>query len=141
MTFTICDYDSAYADDLRQVYLASRRETFHWLDTAAYQPNDFDQATQDEVIRVALVQGKAVGFISWYAPDNFIHNLFVDKEHTRQGIGKALLLDCLAELSRPVRLKSLQQNVNALSFYQSQGWRIEAEGESADGPYYLMRKD
>jgi ribosomal protein S18 acetylase RimI-like enzyme len=139
--YTIVEYTNAYADDLRRIYLESRQKTFYWLDTSAYRLNDFDQATQDEMIRVALVNNRAVGFVSWYVPANFIHNLFIDSVYTNQGIGKALLNHCLAELGRPARLKCLQQNVNALAFYQSQGWQIEKEGESADGPYYLMRLD
>jgi GNAT superfamily N-acetyltransferase len=139
--YVIHEYNSSYDDDLRRIYLESRQQTFHWLDTSAYQLNDFDQATQDEAIRVALVEEKPVGFISWYEPDYFIHNLFINQAYTKQGIGKALLNCCLAEIGRPARLKCLQQNLNALKFYQSQGWRIEAEGDSEDGPYYLMWLD
>lgn len=137
----ICEYETKYANDLQQIYLEARQQTFQWLDTSAYQLNDFDQATQDEVIRVALVGEKPVGFISWYVPDNFIHNLFIDQALRNQGIGKALLNHCLTELGRPARLKCLQQNKNALGFYQSQGWQIEEDGGSDDGRYYLMRKD
>ncbi|RIV27762.1 N-acetyltransferase [Fibrisoma montanum] len=137
----ICKYDSIYAKELRRIYLESRQQTFHWFDTSAYELDDFDQATQNEVIRVALVAGKSVGFISWYEPENFIHNLFIDKNYRNQGIGKALLNHCLAELGRPSRLKCLQENVKALGFYQSQGWQIEAEGKSDNGLYYWMRID
>ncbi|GAB3031296.1 GNAT family N-acetyltransferase [Spirosoma pulveris] len=139
--YAIYTYNTSYADDLRRIYLESRQRTFHWLDTSAYELNDFDQSTQDEEIQVALVAGKPVGFISWYAPANFIHNLFIDQAYTKQGIGKALLTTCLAELSYPARLKCLQQNVIALAFYQSLGWLIEGQDDSVDGSYYLMRKD
>src|SRR5207237_700136 len=72
------------------------------------------------------------------APDNFIHNVYVDPSFLQQGIGKALLDRCLVEIGRPATLKCLQKNTNALSFYQTQGWTIKDEGPSDDGPYYLM---
>lgn len=141
MNVEIHVFEPKFADDLRLLYLDSRRQAFHWLATDAYKLSDFDQATQDEEIRVALYQGKPVGFIAWYVPDNFIHHLFLAWNYQKKGIGKALLLACLAELEGPCRLKCFQQNDRALGFYHSQGWQFEAEGHSADGPYYLLRLD
>ncbi|PKK38433.1 hypothetical protein BWI96_01270 [Siphonobacter sp. SORGH_AS_0500] len=138
MIYEVCAFANEHTDDLRQIYLKSRQQTFTWLDTANYALDDFDQATVDEVILVAVCEGQSIGFISWYAPANFVHHLFIDSAYTNRGIGKELLSHCLARMGRPAQLKCLEQNVNALAFYQSQGWQIQEQGESEEGSYFLL---
>lgn len=138
MTCLILDCAAEYINDLRQIYFDSRQYAFPWLDTAAFQLSDFDAATEDEVIRVAVVDGRPVGFVSWYAPDNFIHHLFVDPGWMGRGVGRALLEDCLGRMGRPAQLKCLHRNTLALLFYQQLGWHTVEEGESADGRYFLL---
>jgi hypothetical protein len=48
------------------------------LDSAEWQPEDFDAATRDEEIWVAVQNGHRLGFASVWTNDNFLHNLFVD---------------------------------------------------------------
>lgn len=130
-----------YREDLKRLYLASRLHAFTWLNASRFSLDDFDSATLGETVLVAVAGEKPVGFISWWEPDNFVHNVYVDSRFLHQGIGKALLNQCLAEIGRPATLKCLQQNTEALSFYLAQGWCIKNEGPSSDGPYYLMTYD
>jgi ribosomal protein S18 acetylase RimI-like enzyme len=133
---------SALPDDLprlREIYVRSRAATFGWLDPASLQLADFDEATRDEPILVAEQNQRLAGFVSWWPPENFIHNLFVDPVFQRQGIGRQLLQACLAQIGRPATLKCVQQNQAALDFYFQQGWQIAGEGSSANAPYYLLR--
>lgn len=141
MNWRIGKMQAAHREDLRSLYLQSRLHTFKWLDTSKFSLEDFDSATLGETVLVAVVGAKPVGFISWWVPDDFIHNVYVDPHFLHLGIGKALLDQCLAEIGRPATLKCLQQNTSALSFYQAQGWCIKDEGPSSDGPYYLMTYD
>lgn len=138
MNWQIEKMQPVYRSDLQKLYLQSRIHVFTWLDISGYSPDDFDSATLDENVLVAVTNKRPVGFISCWAPDNFIHNVYVDPSFLQQGIGKALLDRCLVEIGRPATLKCLQKNTNALSFYQTQGWTIKDEGPSDDGPYYLM---
>jgi GNAT superfamily N-acetyltransferase len=78
------------------------------------------------------------GFVSWWPPENFIHNLFVHVDYQRCGVGRALLKACLDNLGRPSQLKCVQQNVNALAFYKRLGWSVIAEGMAVEGPYFLL---
>lgn len=123
---------------IREIYLASRTVAFTWESPQGYQLEDFDRATKDEVIWVAAVGDRPVGFIAWWAPQNFVHHLCVDPHFTRRGIGSALLKRCLAQVDRPVSLKCVQRNTAAISFYVSQGWRIATTDHSPEGAYYLM---
>ncbi|GAB3897639.1 GNAT family N-acetyltransferase [Spirosoma agri] len=138
MNWQICAVQPEYLDDLRQLYLESRIQTFTWLDASTFKRDDFDSATAEEKLLVAITDGKPIGFISWWLPDNFIHHLYVDPRFLHQGVGTALLRQCLANIGRPARLKCLQQNTNALAFYLAQGWRINEEGTSAEGAFCLM---
>ncbi|WP_299407241.1 GNAT family N-acetyltransferase [Acaryochloris sp. IP29b_bin.148] len=67
-----------------------------------------------------------------------MHHLFVDPHFTRRGIGTALLHKRLSAIGRPASLKCIQRNIEAIAFYQSQGWQIMSSGTSTEGKYYLM---
>ncbi|WP_338874336.1 GNAT family N-acetyltransferase [Spirosoma sp. SC4-14] len=138
MTWQIRNMQPEYLMSLRQLYLDARQHTFNWQDISKFRLDDFDTATKDEEILVAVSGNTPIGFVSWWEPDNFIHNLYVDAGYYRQGIGKSLLEHCLTKIGRPAALKCLQQNTPALLFYQSQGWRVHSAGQSDDGNYFLM---
>jgi GNAT superfamily N-acetyltransferase len=126
---------------LREIFLSSRQRFFTWLEAGCMQLEDFDAATADEPILVAVLENQIVGFISWWPPNNFVHNLFAAPTFTRRGIGRKLLAACLAEIGRPATLKCVKLNELALAFYQRLGWRVAGEGASADGGYYLLQLD
>ncbi|QDU31803.1 putative acetyltransferase [Anatilimnocola aggregata] len=141
MSLEIRDFRPADLEPLRWIYLRSRAEAFVWLEPNSLLLQDFDVATQEEPILVAEQAGTIAGFVSWWPPENFIHNLFIDPAFTRQGIGRALLVECLTRIGRPATLKCVQQNANACAFYRALGWTIAAEGTGDHGAYFLMRKD
>jgi ribosomal protein S18 acetylase RimI-like enzyme len=105
---------------LRTLYLHARREAWPWQDSADWQLEDFDAATRDEVIWVAVQKGHRLGFASVWTNDNELLE-HVQKTFTSTG-----------------PLKCLVKNARAIAFYQRHGWHIEATGDSPDGEYYLM---
>ncbi len=126
---------------LKEIYYASRKKAFYWMDTSTFTPDDFDRDTKDEIIWVAHLNHKPVGFVSIWEQDNFIHSLYVHPESVGQGIGTELLDVCLREIGRPVTLKCSEPNINARGFYLSKGWDTISTGENEDGRYLLMRID
>ncbi|MEO6687198.1 MAG: GNAT family N-acetyltransferase [Dyadobacter sp.] len=136
--WTICDYTPEHREQLRHIYLESRKLAFPWVDADSLKLEDFDSSIQEEEVLVALQDDVPIGFIAWWLPDNFIHSLFIDPKFVGKGIGKSLLDACLERTGRPAALKCLQANKNALEFYFSQGWEIISDGESPDGDYYLL---
>lgn len=124
---------------LRELYLITRQTAFRWVIAKTLQREDFDRDTQDEPILVAVVECSLAGFISWWPPENFVHNLFVAPEFQGRGIGKSLLAAALAQMGRPVTLKCVQQNESAIKFYQRVGWEIAGAGSSVSGDHFLMR--
>lgn len=124
---------------LREIFLQLRRETFHWNDPAIYRLEDFDTQTEGERMLVGEIDGQVAGFISWWAPENFIHHLYIDAACKRRGLGRALLEACLRRIGRPAQLKCVSRNANALAFYHALGWKSIATGCSDEGEYQLLQ--
>ncbi|WP_426448401.1 GNAT family N-acetyltransferase [Siccibacter colletis] len=123
---------------LRTLYLHARRENWTWLNGSDWQLEDFDAATRNERIYVALEDGHRVGFASLVENGNFLHNLFIDPAWQGKGIGSALLEHVQQQFTSTGALKCLAKNQRAIEFYQQHGWTIEATGASPEGEYLLM---
>lgn len=123
---------------LRKLFLKVRQDTFTWADPASFDSLDFDKETEGEYILVALLQNRLIGFISVWTEDSFIHHLYVDREHQRQGIGTSLLNAIMEKINFPVRLKCMQQNVPALDYYHRRGFVHKARGETVTGSFILL---
>ncbi len=125
---------------LRELFLRVRQQTFLWVDPATLRLEDFDKATEGEAILVAEVEGAIAGFVSWWPPENFLHNLYIDTSRQRAGVGAALLQACLERTGRPVRLKTSIQNASAIAFYRKHGFKVASNGFAEEGEYYLMEQ-
>ncbi|NEU54957.1 GNAT family N-acetyltransferase [Bacillus altitudinis] len=123
---------------LRQIYLESRRQSFHWLNTEEIKLQDFDQDTQEEQIFLAEENNKILGLISLYVPDRFIHHLFVHPEAAGQGAGDLLLKQAIKVLGTPVTLKCVSENHKALFFYQKRGWKAVVEEGEPGAKYWVL---
>jgi|SRR3569833_624531 len=136
--FVIREFAEADRPALRNIYLDSRKHTFHWLNTALFELTDFDRDTEREKIFVAEDERLIKGFTSLWLPDNFIHHLYVHPQFLNKGIGKMLLTRAVATAVKPITLKCMVNNHNALAFYKAQGWRCQSEGVNEDGTYQLL---
>ena len=124
---------------LRTVYLETRRQAFSWLDGDSLKLDDFDKDTHGERIWVYELSKEIIGFVSIWEPEDFIHHLFILPEFLRQGYGSQLLATAMGSMSHPAKLKCVSQNIAALNFYHSKGWRTISKGISSDGEYHLMQ--
>lgn len=136
----IREFHEADRPILRDIYLQSRTETFHWLDASGYTPEDFDRDTEGELILVAEQDGVVVGFVAAWVPNNFIHHLYIRPGQARKGWGRQLLDACVARLQKPIRLKCLEKNETGVAFYLAQGWVEEFKDGDALGIFLTMRK-
>ena len=99
---------------------------------------DFAEVTAGEKIFAAELDGKIVGFLSLWEPDNFIHFLFVDRSARGQHVGTRLIQYTADHFGYPLSLKCLTRNEKALQYYESSGWKEKATGTSEDGEYVLL---
>ncbi|EHQ9269866.1 GNAT family N-acetyltransferase [Vibrio parahaemolyticus] len=134
----IIRFQSHHLNALKKLYLESRLATFIWLDTVEFDLSDFERDTEGESIWVAIESNKVVGFVSIWAPENFIHHLFVSPRNIRSGVGLKLL-DLAKQRYPSLSLKCLSQNINATEFYLSQGFTIAETVDNGAESYHLMK--
>lgn len=127
---------------LAEIFLAARVRAFHWVDPDSFGISDFAAKTEGETIYLAEDgDGCPVGFISVSQLESFVHHLYVDPRHQRQGIGSRLLRSLDAWLPRPYHLKCLVANHPARAFYRKHGWTEQGRGSDELGEYLLMEYD
>jgi len=134
----IREFVEADRPELQRIYLYSRQQTFYWLNTALFELTDFDNDTSGEEILVAEDDDMLKGFIALWRADNFIHHLYVHPQFLNKGIGQMLLGKVIEKSIKPITLKCMVNNQNALAFYKSQGWCYKSEGLNEEGQYYLL---
>ncbi len=137
--FFIRRAERADRDDLAALYLACRRQTFSWVDPAAYALTDFDADTDGEHVLVCEREGQVVGFAGLSIGDNFLHHLFVHDTHQGHGAGRGLLRAAQSCASGPLRLKCVVRNERAQRFYQRLGGVITATQEGGlEGAHHVI---
>lgn len=139
MDWIIRNSIDADRDALADIYLAGRRDTFHWLVPTSFRHGDFASQTKDELIMIAETpEAEVAGFISLWEPDGFIHMLYIHLKWQGRGAGTALLRALPDWLNNTYRLKCLVQNERAKGFYLKHGFEVTGTGSSPDGKYEVL---
>jgi ribosomal protein S18 acetylase RimI-like enzyme len=131
-------YGAQDGRDCARIYAEARREAFSWCAPERFQPEEFFTDSIDEQIHVALIDDRVAGFLSLWTAGHFIHLLFVDPAHFRQGIGARLLDHATVLLAPWAWLKCQAQNERALAFYRSRGWHVGTGGMNDIGPWVAV---
>lgn len=77
-----------------------------------------------------------MGVAAFYAPDNFLHSLYVAER--RGGVGKALLDHVIRVSTGPVSLKCQAANLKAQAFYEREGFQAVEHGrDPPSGPPWV----
>ena len=110
-----------------------------WLPQTVCVGKSFADVSPGEVVYlVKALSGELCGFVSVYAPESFIHHLYVAPEFQRRGLASALLASLHESLPLPWRLKCTQANTNALAFYVAKGWQKVSAGDGEDGEFFVL---
>jgi GNAT superfamily N-acetyltransferase len=109
------------------------------LSSVAVSVVDFQAQLEGECTFVAKLDCRAVGFVSVWSDNNFVHHLYVLPDFQNQGVGSALLKKCLDRFGLPLRLKCGKSNRAARNYYENAGWLRESEKIGPDGPYINYR--
>jgi hypothetical protein len=109
------------------LYVRVLRDTFTWAPPEKHREADFYRAAREEQIWVAAEGGRIIGLAALFAPQNFLHSLYV--EERGRGVGKAL--------DGPLQLKCQAANIRAQAFYFREGFRCTERGQ--DGGVAWLR--
>jgi len=120
---------------LAEIFLIARRHAFTWLPSDRFRLSDFKRETEGEVLIVAEIDGRIVGFASLWEPDCFLHHLYVDPALHRRGIGRALIAALVPRCAKPLQLKCQTNNRTAMAFYRRLGFVTADSGVSDMGPW------
>ncbi|MFH6967865.1 GNAT family N-acetyltransferase [Flavobacterium sp. FlaQc-28] len=123
---------------LRILFFEERKLTFTWLNTSDFQLDDFEKYTQGELILTALQEDIPIGFISIWAPTNFVHHLYIHHKYQNKGIATKLLNAAVSKTNFPLTLKCLENNLKAVDFYKRKGFIEKRKGQSENGTYILF---
>ena len=129
------------AEALEILFQLTRQKTFTYASPDAFKIGDYKKSVEGEEVWVAEADGKIIGFVSLWLPDNFIHNLFIHPDWQGRGIGSLLLKKAEERLSFPIELKVTTTNSKACVFYEKHGWNKVAIGNNGIEEYFLYRKD
>jgi GNAT superfamily N-acetyltransferase len=108
------------------------RETFTWIPPDRHREADFYRAAREEEVYVAVddSDGRILGLATLFAPQNFLHSLYVTERG--RGIGKALIDHVAETLDGPLQLKCQAANTRAQAFYIREGFRVTEYGDDGD---------
>lgn len=115
-----------------------------WNNTFPHWPRrvgvaDFIAETADEIVFVAAMTGRVCGFASLYAPESFLHLLYVAPAAQSQGVGSALLRTVLRNAAAPLSLKCQITNTRARAFYAKHGFAEAGVGEDEFGRWVRLK--
>lgn len=96
---------------------------------------DIKNALAGEEVYEAIADGETIAFISLWEPDNFIHYLFVNPLYQSKGVGLQLITHLSEVYGKPLGLKCLLENANAVRFYKKNDFHEKYRGTSAEGEY------
>jgi ribosomal protein S18 acetylase RimI-like enzyme len=99
----------------------------------------FEAATDGEQIWLALKDGHVAGFAAYYAPDHFLHSLFVDPDLQRSGIGKALIEHVVRVHGPGYTLKVEKENTGAIFFYEHLSFTDVTPLEDKAASWFLLK--
>ncbi len=120
------------------VYLTSRRECLAFAPLAHGEEDVRQWITQVLIpsggVTVAEAEDEIIGMmsVSRDAGIYWIDHLYLHPHWTGQGIGTAFVEYAKAELDRPIRLYTFQQNTGARRFYERHGFVVVAFGDGSD---------
>lgn len=128
--------------ELCQLYNDILEKVFVWQEEPRVDLDDFSKMINGELIYIAYVEYKLVGFLTLYEPDTFVHFLFIDNTLQRSGVGSRLLEEVELDFpSKDISLKCLVKNKKALSFYKKKGFKVvETKNKLGLESYQLLIK-
>lgn len=114
--------------------------TFTWRPKNWFKAADFLRFAKEETVYVAESNGQLLGLLSLYAPESFVHCLYVEAEAQGLGVGSALIAHVAKEARGTLSLKVDEPNIRAVVFYQQRGFKERESGDDHGIRWLLLRQ-
>lgn len=124
---------------LAAMAVAAMRASFHWHAPDHWREDVFLADASGDDLYAAEIDGALAGVLGFYAPENFIHSLFVAPTFQRRGVGAALLSKAGSLATGPLSLKVDEPNLSARAFYARFGFAEAGRGETMGVAWLLLR--
>jgi ribosomal protein S18 acetylase RimI-like enzyme len=121
------------------LYESVGRSHFNWRPMADFVAADFLRFAEQEEVWVAVDGERLLGLLSYYAPEHFVHCLYIDDAAQGQGVGRALLARMRTEAGVALELKVDEANTGALGFYEKLDWHMIGGGETGGYRWFRLR--
>ena len=131
---TIRGYEPADFDGVNDLWRRSRLRAFPDLQARTGHTAEEDREYFRDVVLVrhdvwvAELDGRVAGFLA--IAGDFIDQLYVDPDHQRKGLGRALIAHARELSPSGLRLFTFQINHDGRAFYESQGFLVARLGVS-----------
>lgn len=122
-----------------RLYVEIGRQHFTWQPDSHFQADEFLRSASEEEVWIACRGRWIDAFLSYYAPEHFLHFLFVDRDRRGHGIGSALVGHVRQHYRTPHTLKVQVPNEAARRFYAALGYAEAGRGVSGGVGWLLMR--
>jgi GNAT superfamily N-acetyltransferase len=122
-----------------RLYVETGRADFQWRPASYFRADDFLGYAEHEDVWVADRGGAVVGFLTYFAPEHFLHYLFVARAARGGGIGSALIAHARAHYGAPHGLKVDVPNGGARRFYERLGYVEVGSGEMGGVDWIELR--
>ena len=105
-----------------RLYVDIGEAEFHWRPAGFFQVAEFLGYAEAEELWVAETDGAIAGFLSYFAPEHFLHSLYIRRGARGQGVGAALIAHVRAHYGALHSLKVEVPNEGARRFYERLGY-------------------
>lgn len=126
--------------ELEELFLMTRRATFNTRPPEMFKLADYKESVEGEEVWVVEHNQILVGFISFWRPKRFIHNLFVHPNWQKQGFGSMLLKQAEECLRLPLSLRVEMDNLGVCAFYEKNGFEYISTHPAPEDRYVVYRK-
>ncbi len=126
-------------DVLAALYQDVASRTFAYDCTRHVDASQFKSLVEGEDVWVLRCDGQIVGFIGYYAPEHFLHSLYIDYAHHKRGFGRKAVQFLRVFYGRPHELKVDRINLAALKFYIALGYKDITSPTDTHQPWQRLR--
>lgn len=135
----ISKYKPEDYNTLATLYEDVARRTFAYDTSRFVSREQFNSLTEGEDVWTLSLGQTSIGFLGYYAPEHFLHSIYIDYAYHKHGYGREALSFLLANYKTKHELKVDRVNLAALNFYFALGYEDVTAEQDAHQSWFRLR--